>query len=106
MAKRQNPLDTDAAKPLDTKPTTDSIADWKADRDRILNEEMPKVSLAIESIKNWSNVVNGTLDLIAKIIPLVTRTTPSEGREYVSGMTERLEELKALACKLTGKCDS
>jgi len=104
MAKRTNPLDTEAAKPVDFSQANAAREAAKADSDRITAEMNEKVNRAIAAIEDLSNVANGVVDLIGKIVPLVTRVTPAEGPDYVASVRSQLAELRALACTLTGRC--
>lgn len=104
MAKRTNPLDTDAAKPLDLTELNAALQKVQDSHDRIMTDVRAEVQKARQAVLDGVNIANGLIELVGQIIPLVTRVTPPEGQDYVTRMTSRVAELRSLVCALTGKC--
>lgn len=106
MAKKEriNPLDTDAAKPLESG-FVEAAAQVKADDDQMRAEVMARVSSLSQEVSSLSSAIISVVGLVEKIVPLVTRVNPLEGPGYVADIQDKLLKLRQLACSLTGKCN-
>ncbi len=102
--KRTSPLDTDAAQPIDLASVNQAIDQWLADRDRIVNEELPKLASAVQSIRDLANVANRLVDLIGQILPLVAKPSAPVASGDLTNLQAKLAQVREMVCALTGRC--
>ncbi len=93
-------------RPIETGKLAETQAAWEADRDRIVNEVLPKVDAAIARLESGAEVILGIVSLIEQIMPLVQGVAASTGSVAdIAPAQCALTSLKAKAARcLTGKC--
>jgi len=102
--KRTNPLDTDAAQPIDLASVNQAIDQWRADRDRIVNEELPKLASAVQSVRDLANVADSLVNLIGQILPLVARPSAPVASGDLTNLQSGLSRIREMVCTLLGRC--
>jgi len=99
MAKRTNPLDTDAAKPLNNEPLAKAKDNFMKDAENILTEARAEMDKAIAKVASVEQIAKDLVNVLDKLVPIVGAIASSEG----SGSAGSIPSLKSAVEAIKGK---